>query len=84
MSKDKVYFPESQIVVDWQNWPMKQRHDVQSITFIFIRHYGSALQIVFGDLFDVDRVLPSKTHTKNSGRYKKVFFFEGHRGLPEW
>lgn len=84
MSKNKVYFHESQTVVDWQNWPMKQRHSIQSITFIFICHYVSALEIVFRDLFDVDGVLPSETHTKNSGKFEKVFFFKGHRGLPEW
>lgn len=67
-------FHESQIVVDLQNWPMKQRHNVQSITFIFVSHCESGLEIVFRDLLDVDRVLPSKIHAKNSGRYTRVFF----------
>lgn len=84
MSEDKINLRESQIVVDLQNWPMKQGHNVQSITSIFLYHYVSALEVVFRDLFDADRVIPSKTHTKNSGRYERVFFFEGHRGLPEW
>jgi len=84
VSKDKVNSCESQTVVDLQNWPVKQRHNVQNITFVFVCHYVSALEIAFGDLLDVDRVLPSKTYTENSDRYERVFFFEGHRGLPEW
>lgn len=51
---------------------MEQRRDVQSTMFIFICQCVSAPEIVFEDHLDekiTDGVLPSKTHTKNSGRY---------------
>jgi len=44
--------------------------------FIFICQYASALETVFQDHLDekiIVRALPSKTHAKNSGRYKRVF-----------
>lgn len=51
-------------MVDWQNRPVKQRHNVQSILFIFICHYVSALGIVLRDVFKVDRVPPSEIHNE--------------------
>lgn len=56
---------------------MKQRHNVQSITFVLIYLFlhVSALEIVFRDLLNVDRALPSTTHTENSNRYKAVGVF---------
>lgn len=64
---------------------MKQRHNVQSIPFIFICHYVSALEIVLRGLFKVDRVLLSKIHNKIvAGRRGWVLFFKRHRGLAEW
>lgn len=61
---------------------MEQRRDVQSTMFIFICQCVSAPEIVFEDHLDekiTDGVLPSKTHTKNSGRYKRVFFLQRTR-----
>lgn len=59
----------------WLNWPVKQRHNVQSIPFIFICHFVSAPDIVLRDLFKVDRVLPLKIHNKIVGSIVGLYFF---------
>lgn len=40
---------------------MKQRHNIQIITFISVCHYVSALEIVYRDLFNIEVFLQKHT-----------------------